>query len=164
MSEQVSRVANGSIAQISQKVNHFTLNIKFSPLLLSSIISQFSKKVKQSAPTTRKGRERRSREHLYDGRARVRFAPQAQPHDTYIRGVFLIFFLKYTIIEIRCILKMKYHHPPLHRPCGPVKPSRLRGGREIFLKGRYIFDLFSKICYNKNEKYILKMKLEGRVD
>lgn len=74
------------IAQISQKVNHFTSNIKFSPLLLSSIISQFSKKVKQSAPTTRKGRERRSREHLYDGRARVRFAPQAQPHDTYIRG------------------------------------------------------------------------------
>ena len=74
------------IAQISQKVNHFTSNIKFSPLLLSSIISQFSKKVKQSAPTTRKGRERRSREHLYDGRARVRFAPQAQPHDTYIQG------------------------------------------------------------------------------
>ena len=48
---------------------------------------------------------------------------------------------------------MKYHHPPLHRPCGPVKPSRLEGGREIFLKGRYTFDLFSNLCYNKNEKH-----------
>lgn len=78
-------VWSGVIAQISQKVNHFTSNIKFSSPLFSSIISQFSKKVKQSAQTTRKGRERRSREHLYDGRARVRFAPQAQPHDTYIQ-------------------------------------------------------------------------------
>ena len=48
---------------------------------------------------------------------------------------------------------MKYHHPPLHRPCGPVKPSRLGGGREIFLKGKDIFDLFSNLWYNKNEKH-----------
>ena len=54
----------------------------------------------------------------------------------------------------------------------PPTPSQALRAREAlppprregdFLKGRDIFDLFSKICYNKNEKYILKMKLEGRV-
>ena len=48
MSEEVSRVVNGGIAQISQKVNHFTFDTKFSPLLLSSIIPQILKKVKYS--------------------------------------------------------------------------------------------------------------------
>ena len=37
----------------------------------------------------------------------MRFAPQAQPHDTYIRGILLTFFLIYDIIEMRSILKMK---------------------------------------------------------
>ena len=94
-----------------------------------------------SAPTTRKGRERRSREHLYDGRARVRFAPQAQPHDTYIK-IFGRFGPVESIYKLnRAIFRKNYIEIIINAFCSPLKkkgdkitppPLIYRGGGKIF--------------------------------